>query len=269
MKQDDLSPEWVVFFFMLPIVLTLGYFFFHRIGVLGKVKLTPLSGMLKRQMPELLNRYSSYYRKLPLKYRPEFEKRVKQFIQLKKFEARNISITDEIKVTLAAYAVQLSFGYKELVSFEHFHTILVYPKPYLSTITKKEHKGEVNGRGYIVLSWRDVVRGGADETDGVNLALHEFAHALHLENDIQNESYNFLSEYDLNVLWSLAEFEKEDIKDNNNSFLRAYASSNKNEFFAVCIENFFERPKELQQTHPTIYTKLVRLLKQDPDLLFK
>ena len=176
---------------------------------------------------------------------------------------------DEIQVTLAAYAVQLSFGFKQLVHFEHFHTILIYPKAYLSTITKKEHKGEVNGRGYIVLSWRDVLTGGADENDGVNLALHEFAHALHLENIIENEHVDFLSENQLNSLWALAEEEHEDISKNDNSFLRAYAATNKNEFFAVCVENFFERPLELKHIHPNVYTILVQLLKQDPIALFK
>jgi len=38
------------------------------------------------------------------------------------------------------------------------------------------------------------------------------------------------------------------------------ASSNDHEFFAVAIENFFERPLEFHDFHPQMYVSLARLL---------
>lgn len=230
---------------------------------------TKLSPNMKSQLPTLLNKYSVYYRNLNKQYQPEFERRVKNFITNKRFEVRNFPfVTDEMMVTLAAYAAQISLGYKDLILFEHFHTILIYPTPYKSTITKKVHKGEVNQRGYIVLSWKDVIEGGANPTDGRNLALHEMAHALQLENNIPNEDFEFFNPKHLDRLWGLAKLHHEDIKNNSLSFLREYASTNQKEFFAVCVENFFERPVELKKQHPYIFTQMVLLLKQDPIKLF-
>jgi len=230
---------------------------------------TKIPASLNKQLSVYLNYHSSYYKNLPEKYKLEFERRVKVFIKGKKFVVRNLPrVSDEMYVTLAAYATQISFGFTDIVPFSHFHTILIYPRPYKSTITKKVHKGEVNRRGYIVLSWRDVQEGGAIPNDGYNLALHEMAHALQLENYIQNEDYEFLDEKNLRKLWVYAKNIETDLIENDLSFLRKYAATNHKEFFAVCVENFFERPVALRQNHPDIYETLVELLKQDPIALF-
>ena len=47
-------------------------------------------------------------------------------------------------------------------------------------------------------------------------------------------------------------------------YLRKYAATNQDEFFAVCIENFFEMPNELRIALPNTYRKLSRMLNQYP-----
>jgi len=176
-----------------------------------------------------------------------------------------------MEVKIAVCAIQLTFGLKQ-VYLAHFNTILIYPDRYYSTISKRYHCGEVNMRGCIVLSWKDFEAGYHHVNDGFNLGLHEMAHALHLENLIKNNEFNFLNKEDLQQWELLAAQEIEnsrsqtaDFKNNLNRFLRSQAFTDEHEFFAVCVESFFERSKEFEQTHPQLYQTLCRLLNQDPN----
>lgn len=52
--------------------------------------------------------------------------------------------------------------------------------------------------------------------------------------------------------------------ENHSSFLRSYASTNQQEFFAVCVEHFFEASKSFRENLPQLYSHLCILLNQDP-----
>jgi Mlc titration factor MtfA (ptsG expression regulator) len=54
------------------------------------------------------------------------------------------------------------------------------------------------------------------------------------------------------------------IKQGAKSYLRRYAFYNREEFFPVCTEYFFERPKEFKKERPELYEALSKLLRQDP-----
>jgi Mlc titration factor MtfA (ptsG expression regulator) len=47
-------------------------------------------------------------------------------------------------------------------------------------------------------------------------------------------------------------------------FFRAYAVKNSQEFFAVAVENFFEKSGEFHDWNPKLYSTLVKMLNQDP-----
>lgn len=220
---------------------------------------------LKPKHRAILQSAFTYYNKLDEKNKRLFERRVRKFIDMKVFIPRGgiEKITDEMKVLIAAAAVQITFGFPG-VYFEHFWRILVYPDNYYSTITQRYHKGEVNTRGFIVLSWKNFVSGYIDQNDGRNLGLHEMAHALRIENAIRNEEYDFLDFEMLKKFTRLGKEEQEKIRRGESTFFREYAADNDHEFFAVAIENFFERPAELKAYSPEIYDALTKLLLQDP-----
>lgn len=194
-----------------------------------------------------------------------FEKRVRRFIKLKEFIPRGgiKEVTEPMKVLVAGAAVQLTFGYPG-VYFAHFWRILIYPDNYYSNITQRYHQGEVSERGIIVLSWRNFMEGLQDPTDGRNLALHEMAHALQLEDMITNEEYNFFDKQATTAFEKLAAEEIARMRQGEESFFRAYAATNMHEFFAVSVELFFEKPEELRLANGRLYASLVRLLKVDP-----
>lgn len=208
-----------------------------------------------------------FYQKLPPKSKQVFERRVAFFISSKKFIPREMDhVTWEMKVLISASAIQLTFGFPK-VHLSWFRYILVYPNTFFSRSNQQHHKGEVNPKAKtIVLSWKYFVEGYL-KPDGRNLGLHEMAHALRLENRIMNEEYNFLEHVILEEWEVQARLTMNEIVNGTESFFRKYGSVNNEEFFAVAVENFFERPLEFKERHPKTYLTLSQLLKQDPVLL--
>ncbi|MEQ8686461.1 MAG: zinc-dependent peptidase [Imperialibacter sp.] len=206
-----------------------------------------------------------YHQALPNEKRALFEKKVQYFIKSKEFMPGHDldQITDEMIALISATAVQITFGYPR-VYLIHFDRIYVFADVYQSNATGQFHQGEVHAGGYIALSWKSFVFGLSDQKDGRNLGLHEMAHALRVEDAIRNKEYNFL-DYD-----SLVQFTKEGRKEmemiaaGNPTFFRAYGATSDQEFFAVAIENFFERPVEFHRHNPILYKQMVSMLKQDP-----
>jgi Mlc titration factor MtfA (ptsG expression regulator) len=208
----------------------------------------------------------SYYQRLSPLEQKRFAIRCQIFINTKTFIPRGgkgFVLVPEMIAKIAASAVEISFGFPKM-GFEHFSRILIYPTDYYSRITRQYHKGEVNVRGMIVLSWSSFQDGYAKDDDGINLAIHEMAHALKLENRIENGDYQFLDAQLMKALRD--EFQRLSTLQSpaESTLIRAYALTNIHEFFAVLCENFFERPSALQHEQPQLYSIISRLLMQNP-----
>ncbi len=240
-----------------------GYAFAGRAAAPLRSKVLPVPQVYR----DILEKYFPFYRQLDDPNQNRFAQRVANFIYGKRFIPRNIDeITVEARVLIAATAVQLTFGLTN-VYLQHFNKILVYPNDYYSSITKKYHKGEVNPRfGIIVISWQSFVEGFVSPGDAVNVGLHEMAHALRLENLIRSADYKF---FDADLIQKFDEHAMALCRVANwsETFFRPYACANEHEFFAVAVENFFERPREFKHAIPELYSILSKLLNQDPSLL--
>ena len=258
----------VVSFYVLIIVavISLAHKFYGLNGFLLKMR---SKRSLHQQYKTPIVKYNRFYQKLPRESQSKFEQKVNHFILSKEFIPRNLDeVTDEMKALVAASAVQLTFGLPE-ISLQHFDKILLYPNDYYSTISRKYHKGEVNPRlKTIVLSWHHFVEGFANPTDGLNLGLHEMAHALKLENLIQNDEYGFFRKKEFEKWQEIASSEITKIRDGRESIFRHYASVNEDEFFAVCMEVYFEQPLQLFEYHTALYKTLSNLLRQDTIQLY-
>ncbi len=172
-------------------------------------------------------------------------------------------MTREIKTIISGVASQLVLNLPT-ESLTFFEKIIVYPDYYQSRITNKLHKGEVNpGLRLIVLSWRGIVEGMNRSDDGLNLLLHEFAHALWLENKIMHNEYTVLHPALVVYYEQAAAEEVIKMQNDDKHFFRKYALTNKEEFFAVAVENFFERPEGFKTAAPELYKCLVALFQQD------
>lgn len=208
-----------------------------------------------------LLKYFPYYQDLDAQNRLKFLARVKEFMQLKAFIPRQTEPNETINLLIAATAVQLTFGLRDFSLFS-FSKILIYPDTYYSEIRKTHHKGEINVQlRLIVLSAKHFLAGVRDPNDGINLGLHEMAHALNVET-FEEDKQSLIRRFEV---WSKAALiEMDHILSQEHHFLRKYAATNLEEMFAVCTENFFERPEKFAIALPKLYEYLMDFYQQDP-----
>jgi Mlc titration factor MtfA (ptsG expression regulator) len=228
---------------------------------------------------EILTRNLPYYNCLPHDKQAQLKALVQAFLVEKWFEgAAGLTITDEIRVTIAAQACVLLLGREEDI-YPGLRTIIVYPHTYQAheTVHRPEgtqieraqiRTGESWSYGTIVLSWDNVLHGTLDMHDGENVVLHEFAHQLDdemgpgdgvpdLPNITRYKAWAkvFAQEYALLL---------DRLRRQRSDIFRAYAAESPAEFFAVATELFFERPRQLRSQHRELYAQLQLFYQQDP-----
>jgi MtfA peptidase len=145
----------------------------------------------------------------------------------------------------------------------YFRNIYVMRTNYHFGLSAIPFEGHVSSTG-IYLSWNNFERSFADYSDGNNLGLHEMAHAL--------AYINFTARVgeDSHFKRRFKEFSKtgrklfNEMQAGKMNMLGSYAATNYHEFWAVCIENFFERSELLKKELPGLYFEMVMLLRQDP-----
>ncbi len=220
---------------------------------------------LKKEYHIFIANNFTFYKRLNYSQKRTFERRLQKFIDKKNFIAKGDlrAITHEMEALIGASAIQITFGLPSIY-LDHFRDIYLYPDTYQSQITGRYHKGEVNTSGIIVLSWNNFLSGYLDPDDGRNLGLHEMAHALKIEDYTRNSEFNFLDQSLLLEFVKLTRLEAIAIMDGRDSFFREYAATNDHEFFAVVVENFFERPELFKRNHLRLYQLTTQLLNQDP-----
>lgn len=203
-----------------------------------------------------------FYKKLSPKHQQYFEHRVASFIKDKKFTGReDLVVTEEMQVLISSTAVMLTFGFRDFY-IGLIGNIFIYPGEFYSTINDSYHKGEFNPKlQTLVLSWNDFKQGFHNETDKINLGIHEFAHAIHLnsikERDVSSTIFSD-SFKELTVLLAKEESLRTSLIESR--YFREYAFTNQYEFLAVIIETFIESPSEFRSQFPEIYYKTKQML---------
>lgn len=210
-----------------------------------------------------LKQHNSYYSNLSENGQKKFEYRLQEFMRSKSFVGRqNLEVTDEMRILISAAAIQLSFGLEDF-TYSNLHTINIFPGIFHSKLYNASFKGLTTRDGVLALSWDDFKKGYANETDKLNLGLHEMAHALHIDlNDKKRYANHFSTQLQKWKRGALNDFYR--LKAGKVPFLRSYGSSNLYEFFAVCVEHFFELPEEFKVQLPNLFGYTALLLNQDP-----
>lgn len=212
----------------------------------------------------ILSAQYPYFTHLQPRYKTAYLRKVRDNYNYFQFVAKGTRIRRQDKVIIAAAATQLVFFLPD-ETLNFFTRIVVYPDFYESTITGRMHKGEVNpGFRLIVFSQRGIREGNRIKDDGINLLVHEFAHAIWLEHKLIGHQQPTLSEYLIDQFEQFAAGEMESIQQVETHFFRPYAFENMAEFFAVAVENFFERPAEFKIHQPFLFDLLVGIFQQNP-----
>ena len=229
-------------------------------------------GILARRVP--------FSRSLAPDARARFETKLKIFARTKEFSgARGFEVTEEVRVVISATAARLIAN----MPHEHYQRLLaivVYPSHYRHPTVGHARDvgqarppagervifGEANDRGTVVLSWEAVLRGLDDPRDGLDTAIHEFAHAL----DVEDGAFDGAPELagDAYAPWarvmSASYGALRARKGRARPVLRDYGATNPAEFFAVSTEAFFEKPQQMKAKHPALYGQLAAYYGCDP-----
>ena len=216
------------------------------------------------------------YTKLSAELRQELHQDINLFLAEKSFEGcGGLTITDEIKVTIAAQACLLLLNRKD-TSYPKLDSVVVYPSAYVAGDQglfshgegQSVRLGESWGSGTVVLSWDHVKKGVFNFRDGHNVTMHEFAHQLDQE-DGAADGVPILERRSAYSSWAAVfsrEFEQLQRKGRKKkrNVLDSYGATNPAEFFAVATESFFEKPAQLQKKHPELYAELLKYYKTNP-----
>lgn len=229
------------------------------------------SGIIQRNVP--------FYHRLPPEDQQELQGHIQVFLVEKRFEGcGGLAITDEIRVTIAAYACILLL-HRSTDYYPLLVTILVYPHTFVVSQYQAGPAGQVLEssetlvgeswrHGNVVLAWDEVQHSAFDLHDGHNVVLHEFAHQLDEEDGTANGA-PVLPQRAMYGAWArilgedYAELVQE-TEEGHPSTLDQYGATNPAEFFAVATEAFFETPVKLRAQHPRLYSELRLYYQQDP-----
>ncbi|WP_242202273.1 zinc-dependent peptidase [Aestuariivivens insulae] len=217
---------------------------------------------LNDSQKQVLKTKFRFYNKLSDKNKRYFEHRVASFIVDKDFISRGgLAITEEMKVLIAATAVMLTFGFRDFY-IGLISKIVIYPTKFYSKTNNAYHKGEFNPKlKALVLSWEDFLKGFDVDDDNLNLGIHEFTHAIHInsikERDISSTIFSDTFK-ELSELLSKNEILRNHIT--SSKYFRKYAYTNQFEFLAVAIENFIETPHDFKSEFPQVYDKIKQML---------
>ena len=210
----------------------------------------------------IISRVMPYFGRLGDANKQRFLKRVYNFKKGKSFHFQGLNPSEEVEILISAAAVQVSFGLKNY-RLPFFKEIYILSDAYQALNAQEMFIGHVSPSG-IYISWKHFVQGFANYNDGVNVALHEMAHALHHENFIQETGIDWDFRQDFDKLPSIFGPLMTQAIVERRSYLRGYAFTNFHEFWAVSVEYFFENPQELKDNLPQLYAILCDTLNQDP-----
>lgn len=200
--------------------------------------------------------------------RRRFENDIRLFLLENRFEAvGGVEVTEALKLQVAAGAALLLHGLPDW-ELSTRRTILIYPDrfddAYYDT-DDADFDGMVHEQGPMILSAPAIKESWSRPGWGSNVVLHELAHFLDYANEFADGVPALIGAGSEEAWRQLVRREMQYVRIGK-SVLRRYAATDPAEFFAVAVENFFDRPHVLERRHPELYEVLVTLFNQDPNV---
>lgn len=236
-----------------------------------------LSSPLPQADRARLERLVPMVRRLPPELHAPLEGKVNLFLdQVDFIGCDGLEVTEDMRLAIAGQACLL------VVNAEHWYdtlrTILIYPGPFKSRLTRHEgyvvterdevRLGESWARGPVILSWPHSEQGAIDQMDGHNVVLHEFAHQIdalsgnadgaplmNKDQSFEDWSRVFLEAYAAHL---------GNLEAGRPTVFDPYGATAHEEFFAVAVELFFEKPGPLRHEAPEVYDQLKMFFRLDP-----
>ncbi len=212
-----------------------------------------------------LEAHVPFYRGLDAVGRRRFERDVQFFLDEQRFEGVGVEVTETLRLAVAAGAALLLHG-RPNWELPARRTFLFYADRFNEDYDEDalgDYEGMAHAQGPVILSAKAVEMGWAFPHDGDNVVLHELAHVFDF-GDLEADGMPTLLDPTSAEAWRrLIRQEMVKVRQGR-SLLRRYAATNAAEFFAVAVENFFERPELLAHRHPELFAALQAFFNLDP-----
>lgn len=224
----------------------------------------------------LLAENVAHWRTLDEQERGRLESLVRLLLVDKLWEAsRGFTLTDEIRVVISAMAGLLILG----LDYDYYHRVTsIIVSPTTVVIEGDRHVGggifsdepepiigQARSDGPVLIAW-DSARDQARHPErGHNVVYHEFAHKLDMLGGSVDGTPPLESRAEYERWVAVCNAEYAALRSGTGgSLLDPYGAVNTGEFFAVVTEVFFDRPLELEEEKPELYTVLRDFYRQDP-----
>jgi MtfA peptidase len=189
--------------------------------------------------------------------------------------AGGLQLDEAMRMAIAVQACILLLNLPD-TWYDDWVEVIVYPDEFVPEVEwedefgvvhvgREAHAGEAWLRGPVILSWAEVED---DFADGVNVAIHEFAHKLDMLNgdaDGFPPLHAGMSRQAWNRVFTEA-YERlcQQVDNGRPTAIDAYAAEAPGEFFAVMSEAFIERPEIVRSAYLPVYEQLAAFYRQDP-----
>lgn len=213
---------------------------------------------------ELLHNNVQYYEKLNKQEQLRFQKRIQSFLDLVNIEAVGFDL-EELDILLVASSAIIPIFNFENWHYPNINTVLIYPDHFNKELQFSEQHQDRNIGGLVgtgrfenqmILSKKALYHGFSNKTDKGNTGVHEFVHLIDkFDGAVDGVPERLMQNQNIMPWLSLMHEKMEDI-NNDESDIRNYGGTAREEFFAVASEYFFERPQLLKRKHPELYQML-------------
>jgi Mlc titration factor MtfA (ptsG expression regulator) len=163
-----------------------------------------------------------------------------------------------MEILFSASVAQLTFGFSQF-ELEGFSELQLTASSFYSRLIERNVKGLTFESGRIILSWEHFEEGYRVANDKLNLGLHELAHAFWISYFGTEEMETYFDEWSAAAVCELQSMRL----GTDSDFFRDYASISIEEFWACCVECFFEAPIEFRNKLPELYSRVSSILNQD------
>ncbi|MFW5955689.1 MAG: M90 family metallopeptidase [Rhodothermales bacterium] len=208
------------------------------------------------------------YRRLSPPDRDRFDRDVLFVLDEWTFEGvRGVEVNDELRASVAAGVAVLLHGRPDWELSDR-HTVLFYPERFNDdylTGDRGDFDGMAHAQGPVIISVEASRRDWQHSDSGHNVVLHELAHLLDFKDSFADGVPDLLEGASRPAWDDLVDREMRRIRQGH-SILRRYGATNRAEFFAVAVENFFERPDVMASRHPELFAALTAFFGYDPRL---
>lgn len=213
-------------------------------------------------MKRLLSADFPYYQTLVPADQELFVNRLEAFIRRKQFHLYELEHHPQIPVLVGAAAIQLTFGLRryKMRFFRAFH---IHREAYHTPDSPRRLIGHVANNA-VHLSWKHFLEGYGNYSDKQNVGLHELAHALEYSTFVLGSNINRAFVEGFRAFRQTGGSLYYALRINGHPFFSDYAAHSFQEFWAECVECFFEAPEAFRGQIPDLYTIMCRMLNQDP-----